>query len=164
MTSGDPTLERTLQIALGSDGPPHHPVRQINGPSWQTQIQQLKTVGLAAKPVVLVPNGPAPVPLPSQGVPEVVSITNTSRKILPNGNVQIAVHFTRNAQDQSFQSAAIYLKQGDGQPSLVTQSFTSPATFIVPRSNAAAAVIVQATGNFGAKPLANSPARTVSLS
>ena len=143
---------------------PAQPVRTVGPTTWQAQIQQLKTSGTGANPAVLLPNGPATRSAASLGVPQNVLITGISRTLLPNGQVRIAVSFTRNPADTNFQNAAIYLKQGSGQPSLVTQATTSPATFITPMSGLASAVILQSVGNFGPVPIANSPAMAVKLS
>ena len=140
---------------------PRQPIRLVSGAN--TQIQQLKTAGTLAKPSVFQPSGASTISPGSQGLPQVVKLGSIGRKILPNGQIQISVQFTRNPADQNFQSAAIYLKQGTNQPALITSSATSPAVFTVPRSNLAAAVIVQSVGNFGALTLANSPAAAVKL-
>jgi hypothetical protein len=162
--NADPTLNHTLRIAMGDLVAPSQPVRPVNSPNLQTQVQLLRTAGVGANPPVFSPNGPATAPSASQGVPQNVTITSVSRLTLANGQRRISVSFRRNPSDPNFQAVAIYLKQGNGQPSLLTQSTTSPATFTVPASTAASAIVVQSVGNFGFVPAQNSPARTVNLS
>ena len=132
------------------------PIRWPLQPNLQTQIQQIKA---ASQPSSLSPVAVAPVV--SANMPKAVQSVGTAVRI-SGSQRQVTVRFTRSP-DPFYQSVNIYLRQGNQQPVLIASSPTSPITFSVAKTSAAATVFVQTQGNWGPMPLSSSPSASLRL-
>jgi len=132
------------------------PIRWPLQPNLQTQIQQIKA---ASQPSSLSPLAVAPII--SANMPKAVQVIGTSVRASGNQRL-VTVRFTRSP-DPFYQAVNVYLRQGSQPPVLVASSPTSPISFSVPKTMAAATVFVQTQGNWGPMPLSLSPSSSLRL-
>lgn len=112
-------------------------------------IQQIKAAGVTSRGAN------------TQGLPQPVS--NVSAAIIKSGNSRtVRVSFTQNPNDPYFTTAQLYIKQGNGTPTLLA-SGTSPIVVTLPKSNTPAIVTVVSSGNWGSMAREASPGKVVSL-
>jgi hypothetical protein len=96
-------------------------------------------------------------------VPHPVAGIHTSRSPLSGNNVRVVVHFNRDVADTAYQSANVYLKQGNGSHLMVAQTSGTQTSFVVPKTGAASIVTVQSVGAMGLNSVESSPSRSINL-
>lgn len=101
--------------------------------------------------------------VPTANMPKPVVVTGTIKGPVNNLTRRISISFIRDPSDVYFQKVNVHLKFGNGQPTHLVSGVTSPIRVTVPVSGAAATFFLQTEGNWGANPLQNSPAKSLSL-
>lgn len=118
--------------------------------SGNTPIQQIKAAGITSR-------GAA-----TQGVPQPVSNVSVVVGKASAASRTLRVSFTQNPSDPYFVNAQLYIKQGNGTPTLLASGI-SPIVVTVPASLAPTLVTVVSNGNWGTTPFNSSPGKAVSL-
>ena len=100
------------------------------------------------------------------GIPK--QVTNVTVSIAPassGSTTAVTVLFHRDPTDANFSTANVYVRGYNSNPSNVqiASGATSPITFILNNTGESVAVTVQASGNSGDAPIANSPNAGVKL-
>jgi len=125
----------------------------------ETRIQQLWTNTLPAP----VSSLQAPRNINrSHSLPKPVTGIRTSRVPMSGNNLKVTVHFNR-VPDPAYQSASVYIKQGNGTHQLLGTTSGTQASFVVPRTGASSVVTVQSIGVGNVLPVEQSPSRAVNL-
>lgn len=140
-----------------------YPVDKMNFPWHQNvgnQIQQLR-VNAQPSPTSTLRNPRIQNSVPS--FPKPVLNLRMTRYPLPNNQVRVTVHFQRDPADKAYQSANVYLKQGNGTHNIVASTSDTQTSFVVPKTGASSVVTVQSVGSGSAVPVANSPGRALNL-
>jgi len=162
----DQTIYATRQIVVGTA---HTPFQGIDWPSHArsaaltSQLQQVKGAGTVPpikSPPPTMPPGKAS---SAQGIPKNLGGISVTRNITNTMQAQIQVAFTANPNDPYFSFARIYLKQTEGNPTLIGQGPTSPIAITVNRTKSPSTILVQAAGNWGEIPLSSCPSASISL-
>lgn len=117
-----------------------------------TPIQQIKSAGLTSRGRT------------TQGLPQVVSniSVSVSKSGDNNDSRTLRVSFTENTNDPYFTGVNLYMKQGNGNPTLIATG-TSPIIVTIPKSNSPAIITLASNGNWGTTHILTSPGKAVSL-
>jgi hypothetical protein len=155
------TANTTELLRRGSMDVPTEPIRFPTAQNTANQIQQIR-VSTTPTPIstLRAPRLSNNVPT----LPRPVSGIRVSRSPIPGtNNVKVNVHFKRDPSDTAFQSANVYLQQGNGTHSLVGATSSTQTSFVVPKTGASSVVTVQSVGAGTSTPIETSPSRATRL-
>lgn len=128
----------------------------------QNQIQQLKISAKPQSTFTLPTSGPGAAAVPPRTTPGKVSnVRIVSRP--GSGQKTVTVQFNHPPGDQYYMGSNVYLRQANGQPTLVAKGTKSPITFTVPTSTAPHSIFVTSVGNWGETDVLSSPSAPVRL-
>lgn len=143
---------------------PYPNVVKVEPIHWPTEsedrIQQTKT---GSKPQVQTLPGTARPRVNARTVPRPVNNVRINRAQAGANQHKVTVSFIQHPSDIYFQRVAVYLKQGNGEPTQVAGGSTSPISFTTNKTSAPSQVMVQSVGAWGATPIHRAPSHIVHL-
>lgn len=136
------------------------PVRLWNlGLPIVNNLNQIQTIKASTQSTLVSPVAVAP------GVAQPVQNVRVTRRQISPTQLRVAVSFTPNPADKSFQGVNVSLSNVGGSPLRVASGTKSPVVFTVTKSPTAlsGSISVQSVGSFGTTSPAGSPGRALTL-